>query len=117
LTDALQTGTVAGMARPPRAEFENALFHVTARGNQRREIYRNDDDRLRSLDTLEETVRRFGVVLHAFCLMPNHDQLLLQTPRANLSDSAGWLQATCSIRSNRRHPAGGTGPQKRLHYP
>ena len=64
-------------------------------------------DRQRFLETLEEAVERFGVVVHAFCLMPNHYHLLLQTPRANLTDAAGWLQATYSIRFSRRHRRSG----------
>jgi putative transposase len=95
------------MARPIRVEFENAVYHVTARGNERRDIYRDVPDRRRFLETLEEAVERFGVVLHAYCLMPNHYHLLLQTPRANLSDAAGWLQTTYSIRFNRRHRRSG----------
>ena len=89
------------MARPIRVEYTNAVYHVTARGNERKAIYRDDADRQRFLETIEETVERFGLVIHAFCLMPNHYHLLLQTPRANLSAAAGWLQTTYSIRFNR----------------
>jgi len=35
------------MARPIRIEFENAVYHVTDRGNERRAIYRDDHDRYR----------------------------------------------------------------------
>jgi putative transposase len=68
------------MARPIRVEFENAVYHVTARGNERRDIYRDVPDRQRFLETLEEAVERFGVVVHAYCLMPNHSPLLLPSP-------------------------------------
>ncbi len=87
------------MARPIRVEYANAVYHVTARGNERQAIYRDDADRQRFLETIE----RFGLAIHAFWLMPNHYQLLLQTPRANLSAAAEWLQTTYSIRFNRRH--------------
>jgi len=33
------------MARPLRIEFAGALYHVTARGNAREDIYRDDEDR------------------------------------------------------------------------
>lgn len=95
------------MARPIRVEYANAVYHVTARGNERKSIYRDDADRQRFLETVEEAVERFGVVIHAYCLMPNHYHLLLQTPRANLSAAAGWLQTTYSIRFNRRHRRSG----------
>jgi hypothetical protein len=33
------------MARPLRVEFSGALYHVTARGNERRRIFRDERDR------------------------------------------------------------------------
>jgi hypothetical protein len=33
------------MARTQRIEYEGAVYHVTARGNERREIFRDDADR------------------------------------------------------------------------
>ena len=95
------------MARPIRVEYADAVYHVTARGNERKPIYRDDADRERYTTTLEQTTERFGVVIHAYCLMPNHYRLLLQTPRANLSAAVGWLQTTYSVRFNRRHRRSG----------
>ena len=48
------------MARPIRVEFEGAVYHVTARGNERKRIYRADEDRVRFLETLEEAVQEQG---------------------------------------------------------
>jgi hypothetical protein len=36
------------MAWPLRLEFLGALYHVTARGNERKPIYRDEQDRLRA---------------------------------------------------------------------
>ena len=33
------------MARPLRLEHPGALWHITARGNQRDDIFRSDEDR------------------------------------------------------------------------
>jgi len=61
-------GIVHGiMARPIRVEYANAVYHVTARGNERKAIFRDDADRVRFLETVEEAVERFGVVIHAHC--------------------------------------------------
>lgn len=95
------------MARPLRVEFPNATYHVTARGNERKPIFRDDHDRHRFLDTLAEMVERFGIRLHAYCLMPNHYHLVLETPRANLSQAVGWLQVTYTVRFNHRHRRSG----------
>lgn len=95
------------MARPIRVEFAGAVYHVMARGNERRPIFLDDQDRRRFLETLEGMVEQFGVRLHAYCLMTNHYHLLAETPRANLSQAMGWLQVTYTVRFNRRHRRSG----------
>jgi putative transposase len=95
------------MARPLRVEFAGAVYHVMARGNERKAIYRDDNDRRRFLDAVTEMVERFGVRVHAYCLMPNHYHLLMETPQANLSQAVGWLQVTYTVRFNRRHRRSG----------
>ncbi len=95
------------MARSIRLEFPDAAYHVTARGNEHREIVRDDRDRTQFLEVLGEAVRRFGVLVHAYCVMPNHYHLVVQTPRANVSAAIGWLQAKYAIRFNRRHERDG----------
>jgi DNA-nicking Smr family endonuclease len=40
------------MSRPLRLEFADALYHVTARGNAREDISRDDGDRATFLDLL-----------------------------------------------------------------
>jgi REP element-mobilizing transposase RayT len=67
------------MARPIRIEYPGAVYHVTARGNERRKIFHGDKDRQCFLDTLIEAVEQFGLRLHlhGFCLMPNHLHLLV----------------------------------------
>jgi len=64
------------MARPQRIEYEGAVYHVTARGNERRAIFRDDADREHFLRALAESVERFEVRLYLFCLMTNISQHL-----------------------------------------
>jgi len=54
------------MARPLRIEFAGALYHVTARGNERKAIFvaDADDDREAFLDVLAATCERFNWVCH-----------------------------------------------------
>ena len=95
------------MPRGLRVEFAGAVYHVMARGNERRDIFRDDRDRKRFLETLGEMAERFGVRVLAYCLMPNHYHLVMDTPRANLSQAMGWLQTTYTVRFNRRHRRAG----------
>jgi putative transposase len=39
-----------------RIEFEGVLYHVLSRGNERRDIFFDDDDRRLFLDTLNTTI-------------------------------------------------------------
>ncbi len=72
------------MTRPLRLEFPGALYHVTARGNARQEIYLCDEDRERFVQLLAEEVKQQGWICYAYCLMDNHYHLLFETPSANL---------------------------------
>src|SRR5207249_4077176 len=80
-----------GMARPLRFEVENGWHHVTARGNERRAIFRDDEDRRRFMDLLGAAATRFALRLAAYVLMDNHYHLVLCTPAANLSRAMQWL--------------------------
>ncbi len=91
------------MARPLRVEYEGALYHVTSRGNARQGIFLVDPDRKLFLETLGDTVRRFGWVCHAYCLMTNHYHLLVETPEANLSRGMRHLNGVYTQAFNRRH--------------
>lgn len=73
------------MARPLRIEFDGAFYHVTARGNERKDIYKSRWDRERFLSYLESATQRYSAVIHGYCLMTNHYHLLVETPLGNLS--------------------------------
>jgi putative transposase len=49
------------MARAWRIEYEGALYHVLSRGNERRDIFLDDDDRMMFLTGLAEAGERFAV--------------------------------------------------------
>ena len=91
------------MARPVRIERVGGWYHVTARGNERRDIYRDDRDRRHFCELLAGMVEQFNVALHAFVLMDNHYHLLLELREPNLSRAAQWLNTSYSLWFNRRH--------------
>ncbi len=91
------------MARPLRIEYPGAVYHVTARGNARQDIFLDDDDRRQFLALLVETVERRDWACHAFCLMDNHYHLLLETASANLGRGMRQLNGVYTQRFNRAH--------------
>ena len=95
------------MARPLRVEYQGAIYHVTIRGNDRRNIFLDDRDRQRFLDRLAGCVEAHEVRLYMFCLMGNHVHLMLETPAGNLSEFMHRLQTAYSVYFNLRHGRGG----------
>jgi putative transposase len=95
------------MPRKPRQEVEGGVFHVFARGNDKRLIYRDDVDRRTYLRMLRGTVRQQRWRLLAFCLMENHVHLLLETPGANLAAGMQRLHSLYAREFNRRHRRSG----------
>ncbi len=91
------------MARPLRICFPGALYHITARGNERRPIVVDDEDRQRFVRTLASMVEEHEVLCHAWVLMTNHYHLVIETPRANVSQAVKHLNTLYSQAYNRRH--------------
>ena len=93
------------MPRKPRVQFPNAIYHVITRGDGRKPIFHDDDHYQRLTDGLAEEVERSGWIIPAFCWMPNHIHLLVQTPIPNLSRGMQhWLSgyANWYAKRNRR---------------
>lgn len=88
------------MARPLRVSYPGAFYHVTARGNERKEIFSSNRDRLRFLSYLESAHMRYGALFHGYCLMENHYHLLLETPRENLSQIMHHINGAYTIYYN-----------------
>ena len=91
------------MSRPLRIEFAGALYHVTARGDGREDIYFEEADRRLFLDVLGRVCHRYNWVIHAYCLMSNHYHLLVETPEANLSKGMRQLNGVYTQRINKVH--------------
>lgn len=90
-------------SRPLRLEYPGAVWHVTSRGNERRDIFRDDQDRRLFLRLLARAVARHRWRLHAFVPMTNHHHLLVETPEPNLSRGMHEINGAYAQKFNRRH--------------
>jgi len=95
------------MARPLRIEFEGALYHLCARGNERQKIFRDDKDHVQFIELLERSRARYEVAILAFVLMGNHFHLIAETQRPNLSRWMHWLMVSYTVHFNWRHHRSG----------
>jgi putative transposase len=60
-------------------------FHVTTRGNNRRDVFLTADDRVVFLSLLRRVAREREWLLQTWCLMTNHFHLVVETRHPNLS--------------------------------
>jgi REP-associated tyrosine transposase len=91
------------MVRPPRVEVPGVVYHVTARGSERRALFRDDTDRHKYLDRIARCRQRLRFEFLAYCLMTNHVHLAIRSGPEPLSRIMGQLHSTYAGWFNRRH--------------
>ncbi len=91
------------MPRKPRIEYAGAIYHVMNRGDRREAVFQDSRDYECFLQTLAEACEKAKWQVHAYCLMPNHFHLVVETPQPTLVAGMKWLLGTYTGRFNRRH--------------
>ena len=90
------------MTRPLRIEYPGAVYHVTTRGNGKKPVFKDDQDRINFLNTLQHVNKRYNWICHAYCLMTNHYHLLIETPDGNLALGMRQLNGVYTQLFNKR---------------
>ena len=73
------------------------------RGNNRSPVFLDPLDYAAWLALLDRTVRRFGWACHAYCVLPNHYHLLLESSRNRISRGMRDLNGCFAQRINARY--------------
>ena len=90
------------MSRPLRIEYPGAVYHITSRGNEKKPVFKDDEDRETFLRILTHVNKRYHWLCHAYCLMDNHYHLLVETPDGNLSLGMRQLNGVYTQAFNKR---------------
>ena len=72
------------MSRPLRIQYPDAWYHVMNRGRRGDEIFTEAKDYVAFIALLKETVEDYNVKVEAYCLIPNHYHLMVQTPDSQI---------------------------------
>jgi putative transposase len=91
------------MPRKQREEVAGGIFHVYARGNEKRRIFVDDFDRQVYLELFGQVVTRQRWSCLAYCLMPNHVHWLIRTPEPNLGEGVQLVHGPFAQGFNVRH--------------
>ena len=65
------------MPRIQREKGEFSTYHIIQRGNERKNLFLRDDDKLRFLDTMAKTREKYNFLVYCYCLMDNHVHLVI----------------------------------------
>ncbi len=90
------------MARPLRMEYEGAVYHVTARGNERKKIYSCKRDYEKFIEYLANARNKYKIMIHCYVLMSNHYHLIIETPEANLSRAMHYINGSYTTYFNKK---------------
>ncbi|MEK6528693.1 MAG: transposase [Nitrospirota bacterium] len=95
------------MSRPLRVQYPGAVYHITCRGNERKEIFKDDIDRKIFLKILSQSATIYKIKIFSYVLMVNHFHLLIETPLGNLGEFMRHFNITYTGHHNRRHNRAG----------
>ena len=60
------------MARALRIEYPGAVYQIANRGNDKKAVFKDDQDRKTFLTILAHVNKRYHWLCHGYCLMDNH---------------------------------------------
>ena len=91
------------MPRGPRFIFENAFYHVFNRGLNKQEIFLSDNDYYFFLRKLNYLKKKYDHSIYAYCVMPNHFHISIQTRKTPISKIMSSLSTSYSMYFNRTY--------------
>ena len=77
---------VSLIVRQLKIQYPGVFYHVTSRGNERQDIYKDKEDYKLFIEKLSEFLDVYNVSLLCYVRMTNHFHFLLTTPDGNLSE-------------------------------
>ncbi|NQS77072.1 MAG: transposase [Peptococcaceae bacterium] len=95
------------MARCPREESSSGIYHIMLRGINRQDIFTDDADRKRFLETVWHYKPISQFALYGYCLMDNHIHLLLKEEVEPISLVIKRISSSFVYWYNRRHERSG----------
>ena len=69
-----------------RLYYENPVYHIISRGNNRQTVFKDHADKESMLDSISRYRLKYSFKIYAFVLMDNHFHLIIETkPTHNIS--------------------------------
>ena len=95
------------MPRQPRLDVPGALHHIMVRGNNKGNIFSDDQDRSNFLQRLGKTITDAKCSIYAWVLMSNHVHILFKSGKKGISAVMRKLLTWYAVYYNHRHKRSG----------
>lgn len=95
------------MPRNAREKSETGIYHIMVRGINRQDIFHDEYDYQRYLDTLCRVKEENGLKVLGYCLMSNHLHLLINEGKADISRVMKQVGTSYAYRFNRKYDRSG----------
>lgn len=91
------------MPRQARQKGEFSVYHIIQRGNERKNIFLSEEDKLKFLEIIERMKSKYNFLIYAFCLMDNHVHLLIDDNGNDISQILKSINISYAYYFNRIH--------------
>lgn len=91
------------MPRQSRKVSSTKVYHVMVRGNEKKDIFLDDADRVKFLDTLRNKKLESEYRLLAYCLMGNHVHLLVKEEGQTIARVMRRINVSYALYFNQRY--------------
>lgn len=89
--------------RKARIKSEFGIYHVIQRGNEKKNIFRNNCDRYKYIEVLIKAKEKYNFLVHGYCLMDNHIHILLDTNGKDMSKIMQSISVSYAIYFNKTY--------------
>lgn len=91
------------MARKPRIHYDGALYHVITRGNNKKNVFKGENEKEEYLRIIKRYKDRYGFKLYSYCIMDNHAHLLMEVEKTPLSKIMQGIQQVYTQNYNKNN--------------
>jgi len=95
------------LARQARQQCESGVYHVILRGINRQDIFYDEDDYQRFLETLAQKKSEKQYDVYGYCLMSNHVHILLRENKDTISRAMSRIGTSYAWWYNRKYNRSG----------
>lgn len=95
------------MPRHARDRSKSGIYHIILRGSNRQEIFHDEEDSRRFLETLAKYKAKSSMKVYGWCLMGNHVHLLLAEGHEDISLTMKRIEVSYALHYNWKYNATG----------